>query len=145
MENKFSHEKILIIIALALSSIMVLYNAFFIPAAKTPSVIYVDSTSQPQGSESSEENDTASTSSSSSSSESKTQANNTQGTTAKVNLNTATESEFSDNLPGIGPTLAKRIIEYRNTYGKFSSIDEIKNVSGIGEKIYENIKSQLSV
>jgi competence protein ComEA len=60
-----------------------------------------------------------------------------------ININTATESELC-SLPGIGPSLAKRIIEYRTSH-YFSSIEEIKNVKGIGEKKFEKIKNLITV
>ena len=63
----------------------------------------------------------------------------------KININTATESELSDNLTGIGPSTAKKIIEYRNKVGKFSSIEDIKNISGIGEKTFEKFKDMICV
>jgi len=61
-----------------------------------------------------------------------------------VNINTATQTEL-ETLPGIGPSLALKIINYRKENGKFSSIDEIKNVSGIGEAKFENIKGFITV
>ena len=48
-------------------------------------------------------------------------------------------------LNGIGEKTADKIIEYRNENGKFSSIDEIMNVSGIGEKKFEKIKEHITV
>lgn len=62
----------------------------------------------------------------------------------KVNINTAEVSEL-DTLPGIGETYANRIIEYRNNNGAFKNIEDIKNVSGIGEKRYEAIKDLITV
>lgn len=64
---------------------------------------------------------------------------NIYGIKFQININTATESEL-DSLPGIGPSIANKIIVYRNNNGKFKSIEEIKNVSGIGDAKYENIK-----
>lgn len=61
-----------------------------------------------------------------------------------VNINTATQTEL-ETLPGIGPSLALKIITYRKENGKFSSIDEIKNVSGIGESKFESLKSYITV
>jgi competence protein ComEA len=61
-----------------------------------------------------------------------------------VNINTATQAEL-ETLPGIGPALAQRIINYRETVGGFTKIDDIKSVSGIGEKRFEQIKSLISV
>ena len=62
----------------------------------------------------------------------------------KVNINTATEEEL-ESLKGIGPATAKNIISYREEYGGFSSIEEIKNVKRIGDKIFEKIKGDICV
>ena len=62
----------------------------------------------------------------------------------KININTASTSEL-ETLPGIGPALAKRIIEYRTQSGGFKSIEEIKNVSGIGEKKFDSIKNLITI
>ena len=61
-----------------------------------------------------------------------------------ININKATEKEF-ETLPGIGPSLASKIIEYRNQNGKFGSIEDIKNVNGIGDNKYEKIKDLITV
>ena len=62
----------------------------------------------------------------------------------KININTATEEEL-ESLKGIGPATAKNIISYREEYGGFSSIEEIKNVKRIGDKIFERIKGDICV
>jgi len=62
----------------------------------------------------------------------------------KINLNTATAEQL-ESLPSIGPVMAKRIIEYRNTHGSFYNIEEIKEIKGIGEKTYEKIKALITV
>ena len=62
----------------------------------------------------------------------------------RVNLNTAGSEELQ-TLPGVGPAIASRIIDYRNTNGSFQSVEDIKNVTGIGEKIYEKLKDNLCV
>lgn len=56
-----------------------------------------------------------------------------------VNINTASLEELQ-KIPGVGEQKAKSIIEYRNSSGKFKNIDEILNVNGIGDKLYEQIK-----
>ena len=62
----------------------------------------------------------------------------------KININTASSEEL-ETLPGIGPVTAKRIIDYRNDYGKFSEIDELKNVPGIGYKTFEKLAGNVTV
>ena len=61
-----------------------------------------------------------------------------------VNINTATQTEL-ESLPGIGPSLALKIINYRNQNGKFSSVEEIKNVSGIGDSKFEAMKKYIKI
>ncbi|MEW6402921.1 MAG: ComEA family DNA-binding protein [Chloroflexota bacterium] len=61
-----------------------------------------------------------------------------------VNINTATAEEL-DGLPGIGPTTAQKIIEYREVNGPFLQIEDIMNVSGIGPSTFENIKDLITV
>lgn len=55
-----------------------------------------------------------------------------------VNLNTATLDQL-DTLPGIGPTLAERILQWRQQHGRFSSVDELQEVSGIGPMKFEQL------
>ena len=61
-----------------------------------------------------------------------------------VNINTADEKEL-DKLPGIGPAMAKRIIEYRTENGAFQSPEEIKRVKGIGDAKYEKMKDKIAL
>ncbi|HUE97706.1 MAG TPA: ComEA family DNA-binding protein [Anaerolineales bacterium] len=65
-------------------------------------------------------------------------------TTELVNINTASADEL-DSLPSIGPTLAQRIIEYREQNGPFINIEDIINVPGIGPGNYERFKDQITV
>ena len=60
-----------------------------------------------------------------------------------VRINTAGCGDFS-RLPGIGPALAQRIVDYRNLNGNFATCDELKKVKGIGPRKYETIKDYLS-
>ena len=64
--------------------------------------------------------------------------------TALVNINTADESTLM-TLSGIGPSKAKAIIAYREEKGLFKSIEEIKDVTGIGDSTFENLKDFISV
>lgn len=61
-----------------------------------------------------------------------------------VNINLASKDEF-DKLPGIGPSLAERIVEYRQENGSFRELNELKNVPGIGESKYNQIKDRVSL
>ena len=62
----------------------------------------------------------------------------------KININKAAQTEM-ETLPGIGPSTALKIINYRNEHGKFRNIEDIKNVSGIGDSKFENIKEYICV
>jgi len=63
----------------------------------------------------------------------------------KVNINNATAGELEQKLSGIGPVLSQRIVEYRQAQGRFENIEDIKNVSGIGDKKYQDIKDEICV
>ena len=64
--------------------------------------------------------------------------------TLKININTASVDDFS-KIPGIGSSIASRIVEYRKENGKFSTVEDIKNVSGIGDAKFNNIKNYIYV
>lgn len=61
-----------------------------------------------------------------------------------ININFASRKEL-ESLPGIGPVIAQNIIDYRDKYGPFKTKDGLKNVKGIGEKKYEEIKDFISI
>jgi competence protein ComEA len=62
----------------------------------------------------------------------------------KININTADKNAL-DKLPGIGPALAERIVEYRKNNGPFRDVSDLKKVSGIGEAKFKNIKDRISL
>lgn len=62
----------------------------------------------------------------------------------KININTATQTQL-ETLPGIGPSTSLKIVNYRQENGKFKNIEDIKEVSGIGDAKYENIKDLICV
>jgi competence ComEA-like helix-hairpin-helix protein len=61
---------------------------------------------------------------------------------SRVNVNTATAEEIA-SLPGIGPSYAKRIVEYREKNGPFKRVEDLLNVQGIGEKTLEKIRDKV--
>ena len=62
----------------------------------------------------------------------------------KISINSST-SELLEKLPGIGETYASRIIEYRNNHGDFQYLEQVKQVVGIGEVTFENIKNLITL
>jgi competence protein ComEA len=64
--------------------------------------------------------------------------------TEKININTASAEEL-DKLSGIGPAIANAIIDYRTKNGSFKKIEDINNVKGIGDALFEKIKDQITV
>ena len=77
-------------------------------------------------------------------SETQPEAGAPRGGDGKININVATQSELTD-LPGIGSVLASRIVDHRRQHGNFERIEDIRNVSGIGEKRYEAIQDKITV
>ena len=63
---------------------------------------------------------------------------------SKININTANKEQLM-TIPGIGEAKANNIIKYRKTNGFFSKIEDIKNVDGIGESVFESIKVYITV
>ncbi|MGI8426366.1 MAG: helix-hairpin-helix domain-containing protein [Actinomycetota bacterium] len=65
-------------------------------------------------------------------------------TAAKVNLNAATQAEL-ETLPSIGPVIAQRILTFRQQKGKFTSVKQLQDVSGVGPKKFEGLKDLVTV
>jgi competence protein ComEA len=61
-----------------------------------------------------------------------------------VNLNTATAEDL-DALPGVGPVLAERIVAWRDAHGPFASVDQLREVSGIGERKFADLRDRVTV
>lgn len=66
------------------------------------------------------------------------------GSSGKININTADSTQLQ-SLSGVGPATAQKIIDYRQSNGSFSSVEDIKNVSGIGDKTYEKLKDSITI
>ncbi len=73
-----------------------------------------------------------------------TQSTPPPASTGRININTATQAEL-ESLPGIGPSLAQRILDYREQNGPFKTIEDIQNVKGIGPVTFERIKDLITV
>ena len=63
---------------------------------------------------------------------------------AQLDLNTATLEQF-DGLPGVGPVLARRIVDYRTQHGGFRAVEELQEVTGIGSRKFDDIKALVRV
>ncbi|MBM3690798.1 MAG: ComEA family DNA-binding protein [Actinobacteria bacterium] len=86
-------------------------------------------------------NSAAAPSTSSSSSSSSSSSTNPAG---RININMANAAQL-DQLPGISPVIAGRIVEYRNQNGPFRQLTDLKQVSGIGDAIYDKIKDLITL
>ena len=117
--NLNKSEKILFTIFLLLSSIIILYNLFYIPSLPDANIIKKEFVFQEDNSSG---NDSIKT----------------------VNINSASVDELK-SIPGVGESTAKKIVEYREQNGGFSAKSEIMNISGIGEKKFENMKNYISI
>ena len=66
------------------------------------------------------------------------------GPNAVIDLNSATEAEL-DTLPGVGPVLAARIVAWRTAHGRFSSVDQLREVGGVGAKKFADLAPRVRV
>ena len=62
-----------------------------------------------------------------------------------VNINKANATVMAKNIKGVGPKLAGKIIAYRKQHGPFKTVDELKKVKGVGDKLIEKNRKQLTV
>jgi len=73
-----------------------------------------------------------------------TKATAEEGASAIVDINAA-DAEKLATLPGIGPSIAQRIVEYRKEHGPFKAVDELVNVRGVGEKLLTRLRDHITV
>lgn len=124
MENETRHIRILIAGALILCAVLIGYNLFFVKEPQAVVLLETDA----------------------SSAQTTTSTDSGYVTPAgKVNINTATAEELSEALDGIGITLAQRIVAYRDANGPFTDINQLQNVSGIGEKRFATIRDSITI
>jgi len=130
-------ERILLWFGLVLCGLIVSYNLFFTKDFSTASIVLTTQTSSGTAAEQNPAPD-------------RPDAEGVQGVIkpesgGKLNLNEAGASELAALLPGVGETLAARIIEYREEKGGFSHIEELLEVEGIGEATFAAIRDYLTV
>ncbi len=130
-------ESVLVAIAFVLLAGIIAYNAVTLSSSEEGDVLESVSTSV---------STSISTSSSVSFSEteSTTSQSSKETTAGKVNINTAGLTELT-TLTGIGEVKGQAIIDYRTEHGPFASVDELTNVSGIGDKTLAKIRDQITV
>lgn len=161
MDEQTRQIRYLIVIAAVICAVMIGYNAFYVPDAPLAEpVVAADASSAseeytPASAMSGGSSAAVSAASAVSAEAGETRvsskkpekpASGTAGKlSGKININTATAQQLSDGLDGIGGTLAERIVEYRERNGAFRSIDQIKNVSGVGDKKFEAIRGSITV
>ena len=68
-----------------------------------------------------------------------------QSSIEKININTANAEQIATTMSGIGDNKAKAIVEYRNSHGKFKSLDDLENVDGVGLKTVEKNKDKITL
>jgi len=68
----------------------------------------------------------------------------TQAPSYRININTA-DAEQLDELPGVGPAIAQRIVEYRAAHGRFETIDELRSVNGVGDALFDSIEALVTI
>ena len=136
MDKQTVEVRWLVAVALVLCALIIGYNVFYVPDASIPQVQTDISSS------SNAESDLESTAEPES--ENASSGTSQSVVTGKININTATAEEL-DELPGVGPAIAAKIIAYRESNGNFRSPEEIMNVSGIGEKTFAKMKDMITV
>lgn len=141
MEEEKS-ERVLLGFALLMFALIIGYNAFFTPVIEPCVTSSVDIPVRSL-------NEGAVESSKEISEQSSTDANSKKSKvvqkSGRVNINTAPAQDLAKMLNGVGKATAAKIIEYREKNGGFSSIEEIKKVKGIGDKVFANIKDSITI
>ena len=133
-------ESVLVAIAFVLLAGIITYNAVTLSSSEEGDVLESVSTSAETESTTSQSS-TETTPVTTAAEEGSTAASNTA---EKVNINTAGLAELT-TLTGIGDVKGQAIIDYRTEHGPFASVDELTNVSGIGDKTLAKIRDQITV
>jgi competence protein ComEA len=151
MDEESRQKRLLILLASVVCAVMIGYNAFYVPDAAIAWAQSSSSLSNAAGFSSKADQPVSRSVSSGLLEPQRSSGGVLSGLSpssrvkGKINLNTASVRELSDGLTGIGDVLAGRIVAYREKNGPFRSVEEIKNVSGIGDKIFEKIRDSITV
>lgn len=151
MDEESRQERLLILLAAVFCAVLIGYHAFYVPDAAVAWAQESSAVSAPPPGEEYTPRPVSSSAPAASVSPASSAPRQKAGSAAqkppggKININTATAAQLSDGLPGIGETLAGRIVEYRERNGPFRSAEDLRNVSGIGEKKYEAIRDLVAV
>lgn len=137
MEEQSRQERWLILLAAAVCAVIIGYNAFYVPDA----TVTWASSSQAAAADSGRGDGPMSSSVSVQPALSSPEQGAQGG---KIDINTASAQELGEALPGIGETLARRIVEYREQNGPFRSAEELMDVPGIGEKTFGAIRDLIT-
>ncbi len=159
MDDQSRQMKCLILIAAVLCAVIVGYNAFYVPDASVsePAVTvdaassgaasteeYTASSIPPAASSGAPARAADSSSRAAASAKGKSRASSARPA-GKIDINTASAQQLSDGLSGVGDVIAKRIVAYREQHGPFKSVEDLKNVSGIGDKKFAAIRDSVTV
>lgn len=142
-QPKHGGNLLLAVIAVCTIAASIIYNATLIPPAQPVAVSYPASASSSQSSHFDSVGVSSSPSSTSSPSDPSSSISDTPSAAQLVDINRADAAQL-DTLPGIGPALSQRIIEYRQQNGRFETVEELVNVKGIGEKTLEKLKPYIT-
>ena len=138
MEGQSIYERVLIAAALILCAVIIGYNAFYTPPElDAPTVIYIDPSSA--GEEAGNSNRPPEDEGGGEEYEPQPLP-----LSAKVHINTADAGEL-DTLPGVGPALAQRILDYRASHGGFRQVEQLMEIDGIGEKTFEKLEPYVTL
>lgn len=137
MEEQSGQERWLVLLGAAVCAVIIGYNAFYVPDATV-----AWASSAPSSAVAAEAVDAPQSSSVPVQPAPSAPGQEAQG--GKIDINTATAGQLSAGLPGIGETLARRIVEYREQNGPFRSAEGLMDVPGIGEKTFEAIRGLIT-
>lgn len=144
MEQENRQIRWLLAVAAVLGAVIIAYNVLFVPQVVLNTVVYTDTPSSPVLSSAASSTPEEATIEEEEIVPFEEEYEPEAVGAGRINLNTATSEELQ-SLPGVGPVMAERILEYRDSYGAFQSTQELLEVSGIGEKTLEQLQDLITI